>query len=449
MKNRVAELQQQLAARRAEIERTRKIARDQNRDQNESESALVAANITRINLLEDEIKDLQAEREAERNMTPVRSRSGGGTDLDDELSSAVATGRAVVGRPTFGAMFGRPQASGFRDFHEWASVLHGGLNDPRIQAASMTEGIGGDGGFLVPQEFLAAMLDASLENEIVRPRARIEPMTSETKSVAGFDTSDHTLSIGGFVGAWLKEGASMSKQKGKVRLMKLVARKLGILAELSNELLSDGGANFSTLLESQLISAIGWYLDYAFLQGSGAGEPVGVINDPSTIEVAAEGSQVADTIVYENLVKMFSRLHPACVAKAIWVANPSCLPQLLTLKQRITNVAGTENVGGSWVPVLREDGTGNMTLLTRPLVITEKLPVVGDSGDIVLTDLSQYVVGLRDNASIARSAHAGFETDSEYYRAILRADGQGAWKSAMSPKAGSSLSWSVKLAARA
>lgn len=309
---------------------------------------------------------------------------------------------------------------------------------------------GTDGGFAVPQEFAARMLDTALESEIVRPRARIEPMLADTKRVAGFDLSDHTSgNIGGFTVQWVGEATSLSAQKGKLRSIELKARKAAILVEASNELLADGGQTFDGLLNSQLAAGVAWGMDDAFLNGNGGAQPRGVLADPAIISIAKESGQIADTIVYENLVKMFARLHPACVGNSVWVANSSCLPQLLTLQQKIKNVAGTENVGGSWIPVLREDGSGNMTLLTRPLLLTEKLPQLGDSGDIILADFSQYIVGLRADFSLAKSSHAGFESDTSFYRVIARVDGQGSWKGPLKPKTGQTLSWVIKLDERA
>ncbi len=73
---------------------------------------------------------------------------------------------------------------------------------------------------------------------------------------------------------------------------------------------------------------------------------------------------------------------------------------------------------------------------TRPVLFTEKLPAVGTVGDLILADFSQYKIGLRQDMSLDRFAHAGFTTDTTYYRGILRADGQGKWSSPYTPAAG-------------
>lgn len=402
-----------------------------------------------LNEIENDILAEQRVIESERTGPAIGSwmPDGQGGHTYIPANNKIGTG----GRTRlFAEMFpGQRSTDGFRDFNEFLSILHSGRHDPRMMAAAgMSEGIGVDGGFLVPTQFAAQMLDASLESEIVRPRARIEPMDSRTKIIAGWDTQNHSSYIGGFIGYWLDEGGSFNQQKGKTRNLTLNARKLGILAPVSNEIIADGGS-FEQMLGGALISALGWYLDYAFLQGTGVGQPRGVLNDPALIAVAKESGQAADTIVYENLVKMFARVHPGSVGASVWVCNSTAIPQLLNLSVKIKNVAGTENVGGSHVPVLKEDGNGGFVMLTRPVIFTEKLPALGDQGDILLADFSQYSVGLRKEISLDKSAHAGFSTDESHYRGIIRADGLGRWSTAVTPKAGDTLSWCVTLAERA
>jgi len=80
-------------------------------------------------------------------------------------------------------------------------------------------------------------------------------------------------------------------------------------------------------------------MDYAFINGTGEGQPLGIINDPALITVDKEDSQAAATITYQNVVNMFSRLAPSCFTNAVWLANPSVIPQLLTMTITIGTVA--------------------------------------------------------------------------------------------------------------
>ena len=87
-------------------------------------------------------------------------------------------------------------------------------------------------------------------------------------------------------------------------------------------------------------------------------------------------------------------------------------------------------------------------LLTRPIVFTEKLPTLGTTGDIILVDLSQYALGLRKELYLEKSNAVNWSTDLTNYRITVRANGQGKWSGAFTPKAGSTLSWCVSLETR-
>jgi len=339
---------------------------------------------------------------------------------------------------------------GWRDAEEYFGCLHSGRNDPRLYPvadvggspirALSREAIPAEGGFFVPSQLVQELMDASLENEIVRPRADVQPMTTATRRVVGFDASDSSSCLyGNFSAQWVAEGGAITAETPKVRLIELVAKKLGLLTQVTNELLADG-QGFGNALTDGLVKAIGWYLDLALLTGTGAGEPLGVLKCPSLITVPKETGQTNDTVVYENLCQMLARLHPACVANAVWVCSQSTRAQLLHLSQSV----GT---GGSVVPVLTKDA-GTFQMLTIPCLFTEKTPALGSAGDVMLCDFSQYAVGLRQDMSLARSDGPGFATDTIYYRGILRADGMGKWAAPYTPKNGSTLSWAVALGAR-
>ncbi len=326
---------------------------------------------------------------------------------------------------------------------EFLGVIASQRHDDRLLPGEtrsvMTEGIMSDGGFLVPGEFAATWLDTALEGEIVRPRAAVWPMKSSSLKIPGWNATDHTSNRFGFAGAWLAEGATATQQKGKVRQIELTAHKLAIFAQASRELVQDG-INYEAQLGSGISEAIGWDMDYAFFQGTGAGRPMGILNDPALIEVLKESGQPANTIIYENLTKMFARMHPACRKRGVWIVNDTAIPDLLALSIAV----GLE---GSHIPVMSESN-GEFQILTRPVIFTEKLPTVGDLGDILFVDLSQYAVGMRQEFQIDRSLAPGWTEDLVDWRIITRVDGQGTWDAAITPKNGDSLSWCVALQAR-
>ncbi len=351
--------------------------------------------------------------------------------------STPGSGPAVSAK--FAAMFGpvAGQRGGFTSFAEFAAQVHNGLYSPELQAAAL--GTPGDGsGFLIPTEFSAQLLDASLEDEIVRPRAMPFPMVSDTRVIAGFSHTDGSAgaAYGGIQGGWTKPGAQIGEGKPTIKARELHANKLALLTELLNEMLADG-PGIDAMLRAALVKSFGWHLDTAFFTGSGTGEPLGILKSPALVTVPKESGQAAGTIVAANAAKMYSRMAPASIKNAAWVLNSTALPQLLTA-----------TLAGDTIPLVNQGEGGTFTMLGRPLLLTEKLPMLGQVGDIVFADFSQYAVGMRKEVTIEQSIHVGFKTDTTWYRTTLRADGFPLWEEPYTPLNGATVSPFVALEAR-
>ncbi|MCB2184016.1 MAG: phage major capsid protein [Desulfobulbaceae bacterium] len=332
---------------------------------------------------------------------------------------------------------------GFKNGEEFLNVIHSSRYDDRLTRASMVESVATEGGFSVPEEFAAEWLDSSLENEIVRPRAQVWPMSSLTRHVPGWDGNDRSggTTHGGFEMQWLAEQGTGTRQTAKMRKIELKAQKGAIYCQVSNELAADG-LGFEDQLKNALVSSVGFGLDDKFFFGSGAGCPQGALSssNPSLITVAKETGQLGSTITYGNLAQMFARVAPRCLKNATWHANMTAIPQLLQLSIPV----GT---GGSHVPVLKESN-GKFYIFGVEVIFTEHMKSLGTVGDIALIDWTQYAVGLRKEVAIDKSNAPGWMEDMTDYRVIVRVDGQGTWNKAITPKNGDTLSWAVTLAER-
>lgn len=280
---------------------------------------------------------------------------------------------------------------------------------------SMGETTPSDGGFLCPSEMSSSIFSHALEDEIVSPRAWVLPMRSNEISIPALELSDQSSSLyGGVTFSWTEEGGSLLEKNPKSRKIQLHPHKLTGFVKYSSELAQDmvGGMN---RFEMIIAKALAFTKDTSFLTGSGAGQPLGVLNAPCTIEVDPEGGQAGNSVLYENLANMLSRLYAPSVKNSVFVISQSCIPQLLQLSVNV----GT---GGSHVPVLTESN-GEWKILTRPVIFTEKLPALGSRGCVLLADFSSYIIGLRSEIRIDNSIHVAFETDEIVSRLITRFDG--------------------------
>lgn len=301
-----------------------------------------------------------------------------------------------------------------------------------------------EGGFLIPEILRAELLSLSLETAIVRPRARVIPMDSLRVPFPAIDTTSNATSVyGGIVAYWTEEGATLQASSATFGRIVLDAKKLTTYAQVPNELLSDSLVSFQALLDQMFPEAIGFYEDDAFLTGDGVGKPLGVMNSSAMITVAKEAGQLADTIVWENLVKMYSRMLPSSLNRAVWLVPPNAFPELATMALSV----GT---GGSAIWLTNGAGTAPTTILGRPVIVTEKAAALGNEGDISFVDFGFYLIGDRQVMSAMSSPHYRFGNDETAYRIIERVDGKPWLNSAITPKnSGPTLSPFVQLAERA
>lgn len=301
-----------------------------------------------------------------------------------------------------------------------------------------------EGGFLIPETLRSELLKVSLETSIVRPRARVIPMETLRVPFPAIDSTSNVSSVyGGIVGYWTEEGATLTASSATFGRIVLDAKKLTAYTEVPNELISDSVGSFQAFLDQIFPEALGFYEDDAFINGTGVGEPLGFANAAAAVEVTKESGQPADTIVWENIVKAYSRMLPSSLGRAVWICSINTFPELATMALSV----GT---GGSAIWLNNGAVGPPMTILGRPVIFSEKVPPLGDAGDINFVDLGFYLIGDRQVMSAMSSPHFKFQNDQTAYRIIERVDGRPWLQSAITPKNnGSTLSPFVKIAARA
>lgn len=334
-------------------------------------------------------------------------------------------------------IFGKPESTDFRSWPDFLKTMGSGLADPRLGAPRLlAEGLGSSGGFAVPEQFVRGIMDAAIEEALVIPRARVVGMTSDTAKVAGWsDTSHATNLYGGFTGQWLAESGTATRQYPALRLIELTAKKLALFTKASSELVADA-PGFEDDLARAMSKVITFYSDNAFINGTGAGQPLGVLKDPALISVTSQAG--AGKIDAVDLFNMLARLHPGCYKNSIWVASSEAIGYIWSLE----DTAGTH----MFRP---EETSAGGRLLGLPVVVSEHCSQVGTLGDIILVDFSQYLVGLRKEVVLERSNAPSWTADELDYRVVLRVDGQGTWQSAVTPKnGGDTLSWAVAITTR-
>ena len=312
----------------------------------------------------------------------------------------------------------------------------GGQIDPRLYnaASGLNETVPSDGGFLVQQDYVAGLMEDVFETGKLAAKCEKLQISGNANSmkINGVDeTSRASSRSGGIVGYWLEEAGQKTESKPKFRKIELSLNKLIGLCYATDELLDDASA-LEGYIRNGFVNEFGFLLDDAIINGTGAGQPLGILNAGCLVSVPKETGQDADTIVAENIMKMRSRLFASSRGSAVWLINQNAEPQLHQMSLA---------VGAGGIPVYLPAGGISAqpydTLYGIPVMPIEQCATVGTVGDIILADFSKgYVLAEKGGIKSDVSIHVRFDYDESVFRFVYRVDGQPKRASALTPYKG-------------
>ena len=320
--------------------------------------------------------------------------------------------------------------------------------DPRLtirDAALSTygsEGVDTDGGYAVPPDFRPGIIQMIVGEDSLL--ARTDQLTTTSNSITvPVDETTPWQTSGGiqvYMGAeaGVKTQSKLTLQERRVGLHKMYA-----LVPVTDELLEDVNA-LGAYIGRKVPQKMQFKVNSLILRGNGAGEPLGIMNSPALVSVPKESGQLADTIETANLLKMYSRMYAPSRSSAVWLINQDIEPQLFQLTMGINSMP-------VYLPPNGLSQAPYATILGRPVIATQACETLGDQGDIIFADLSQYMSvvkggGIKQDVSI----HLWFDQDVTAFRFVMRIGGQPWWSTSVSPRDGNTtLSPFVTLDARA
>ncbi|MGY3366170.1 HK97 family phage major capsid protein [Bradyrhizobium sp. GM2.4] len=386
--------------------------------------------------------------------------SGQGRRSAPEARTEPAAGRRTVpAEPRQDA-----QKMGFRSFGEFAQSVqnHYRSNETegvkRLRNAATTfgnEGVGADGGFLVPPAFSANIW--TKVNGIDSLLSRTTPLETDGNSLTmPKDETTPWDTTKGVQVYWEGEGQQIPQSKGLFEMGQLRLSKLSALVPVSEEMLEDA-SGLASWLNAKAPQKMTSKINTAIVAGSGAGQPLGMIPQygavgASVIQVSKETSQPAGTVWFANINKMWGRMYAGWRNNAVWLINQDVEPQLEGMAFVGNGITPT---AASSTPVYLPPGgiadTPYARLKGRPVMPIEACSALGNLGDIILCDLSQYWSltkagqGIKTDTSI----HLYFDQALTAFRFIFRVNGQPAWSAPIARQNGTNtLSWAVTLQAR-
>jgi HK97 family phage major capsid protein len=292
------------------------------------------------------------------------------------------------------------------------------------------------GGFLVQQDFQEAIFMLAHDMGEMLGRVGKIPISDRSNTVtinAVDETSRATGSRwGGVQSYWVGEGTQVNTTKPKFRQVKFNLHKLMALMYTTDELLQDAPA-LQSIASTAFSEEIMFDTEDAIFEGNGNGMPMGIMASDARIPAAKVSGQAAATILKANIDQMWSQLWVRSRKNAVWFINQEIEPQLNSLNQPIST-AGGQLV---YLPPGGLSSAPYATLYGRPVIATEYNNALGTEGDIMLADLSQYMLVDKGGVQAQTSMHVAFLTDEMVFRITYRVDGKPMWYKPLTPFKGS------------
>ena len=286
-------------------------------------------------------------------------------------------------------------------------------------ASGLNTGVGEEGGFAIQKDFMGNMLETAAKEDPILSLVTSFSVSTNSNRVNWNEIDETDISSTVFGGVQVyrtPEAGTIESSKPKMKQAELKLEKLAGLCYTTDEMEEDSDFT-GQLIDKSFNVALRRTLASEIMSGDGIGRCTGILTGDGLVEVAKETNQAADSIKWKNISKMYHRMLNRGEGSWAWIIHPDAHEQLDFLDFP---------VGTGGVPVyLPATMQGTVDTLRRlPVLESDHCSALGDKGDIVLADLSDYLLVMKKGVNKAVSMHVEFLTAQMAYRFILRVNGR-------------------------
>ena len=312
----------------------------------------------------------------------------------------------------------------------------GNIPDRRLflAASGGSATVPADGGYLIRTEFSTALLDKVQTQSALLSRCTTIPIGEGNDGVE-IPYVDETSRVdgsrwGGVLVYRASEADAATSKKPQINRHEIRLESIKGLAYMTDRLLRNAPA-MEAIYSKAFASEFAFKIDDEIIRGNGAGKCLGILNSGALVSVTKETGQAAATLEFDNIVKMRARLYSKSRPTAVWLINQDIEPALHTMSMP---------VGTGGVPVFLPAGGASATPFDRlfgmPVIPIEHAATLGTVGDIMLVDLSEYLIIQQGGLKGASSMHVRFIYDEMTFKWSWDINGQPAWKTPLTPYKG-------------
>jgi len=278
------------------------------------------------------------------------------------------------------------------------------LNDAERRA--MGEGTGSLGGWWVPEELSAQVIDLARNKTVcMQAGGYTLPMSGPELTLVKILTDP--------TGYWVKESEEITESEGSIGPITLKAIKLGVLVRVSMELLEDA-PNAGQAIENQIASAMALELDRVGLFGDGVNEPRGLW-ECTSVNSRSMGTNGAAPTNYDKFSYAVQDIAAENGEANAVIMAPRTFYTIDRLKEGTTNAP--LRGPASWEKLTKH--------VTNQVPITQTQGTCSTASCAFVGDFRQMVFGMRKNIAIEATREGGTGTFAKYQaliRGVLRVD---------------------------
>ncbi|MHB2165735.1 phage major capsid protein [Alsobacter sp. R-9] len=260
------------------------------------------------------------------------------------------------------------------------------------------------GGYLAPEEF---------GNEILKALVQYSPIRSYARVVAtGASEIKYPKRTASTAATWVAETAARTSSEPAYDQMTITPFELATYVDVSTQLLEDNTYNLEGELAADLAEQFGKTEGAAFVNGTGTGQPVGLLTAAGITEVkTGNASSFAASNPADVLIKTFHALPQAFAQNGAWLMNRNTLSTVRQFK---------DGQGRYLLVDPLADGMP-ITLLGRPVVEAIDMPdVAANATPILFGDMSGYRIIDRVGLSVLRDPYSLATTGQVRFHARRR-----------------------------
>lgn len=325
--------------------------------------------------------------------------------------------------------------AGFNVAKAMGDAFVGSLPAVKAAPSGIGESLPQAGGLLVGSDRNTSILSRVYDSSQLLSRIAMDTVGQNSNGMTYYVEAETSRATGSRRGGvrfyWAAENSAVTTSAPTFAEMELKLKKAAAAVYVTEEQLQDTPALESYVMRI-MPEEIRFGVEDSIINGTGTGQPLGILNANCLVTASKEANQTAKTITAKNIVGMWARLWSRSVMNAVWIVNQDVFPQLFALSVPV----GT---GGQlvYMPPGGISGAPYGTLFGRPVIVHESSATLGTVGDIILADLREYQGIEKGGIQSASSIHVRFLEGESVYRFIYRVDGQPAWRAALTPfKAG-------------